>query len=145
MKTQFSNNIRNNFGFLNAAETSPRDSWDRLFVQNGRRVFKDVAPMVAATVIAHVEEEGVSATDVKRLWLHQANINLNALIARRVLGREAEEHEMPSVLHEYANTSSASPVIVFHKFQDGLQPGDVGVFSGFGAGYSVGSAVLRRV
>lgn len=145
LKTQFSNNIRNNFGFLNWAEETPRDFDDLLFVQNGRRVFKEVGPLVASTVLGHVEDEGVTADQVRRLWLHQANVNLNALIARRVLGRDAEEAELPSVLHEYGNTSSASPVIVFHKFQDGLEPGDIGVLSGFGAGYSVGSVLLRRV
>lgn len=145
LKTQFSNNIRNNFGFLNWAEETPREFSDLLFVQNGRRVFKEVGPLVASTVLGHVEDAGVTADQVRRLWLHQANVNLNALIARRVLGRDAEDAELPSVLHEYGNTSSASPVIVFHKFQEGLEAGDIGVLSGFGAGYSVGSVLLRRV
>lgn len=147
LKTEFSNNIRNNFGFLNPGEdeTAPRASPDRLFVQNGRRVFKEVGPMVASTVLGHVEAVGVAGGEIRRLWLHQANVNLNALIARRVLGRDPDEAEMPMVLDEYANTSSASPVIVFHKFHDDLQPGDAGVLCGYGAGYSAGSVILRRV
>lgn len=145
LKTKFSNNIRNNFGFLNRSESTAREDRDRLFVQNGRRVFKDVGPMVAAMVLGHVQDAGIPPERIRRLWLHQANINLNALIARRVLGRDAEGDEMPTVLEEYGNTSSASPVIVFHKYQDGLERDDIGVLSGFGAGYSVGSVLLRRV
>lgn len=144
LKTEFSNNIRNNFGFLNRAEDEPRSDADRLFVQNGRRVFKDVGPMVAEMIREHLGELDLSAHDLKRLWLHQANVNMNSLICRRVLGRDATEAEMPSVLAEYGNTSSASPVIVFHKFSDDMAAGDVGVLCGFGAGYSAGSVVTRK-
>jgi len=144
LQTRFSNNIRNNFGFLNRAETDPRGDADRLFVQNGRRVFKDVGPMVAEMIVEHLSEHDLSAAELKRLWLHQANINMNSLICRRVLGRDATEAEMPSVLAEYANTSSASPVIVFHKFSEDMTAGDVGVLCGFGAGYSAGSVVVRK-
>jgi len=144
LQTRFSNNIRNNFGFLNRSETEPRDDSDRLFVQNGRRVFKDVGPMVAEMIADHLSEHDLGADDCKRLWLHQANINMNTLISKRVLGRLPTEAEMPSVLAEYANTSSASPVIVFHKFSEDLAAGDIGVLCGFGAGYSAGSVVVRR-
>jgi len=144
LQTRFSNNIRNNFGFLNRAETDDRSAADRLFVQNGRRVFKDVGPMVAEMIVEHLGEHDLSAAELKRLWLHQANINMNSLICRRVLGRDATEAEMPSVLAEYANTSSASPVIVFHKFSDDMSAGDIGVLCGFGAGYSAGSVVMRK-
>lgn len=144
LKTQFSNNIRNNRGFLNRSEIKSRDDADLLFVQNGRRVFKDVAPMVAKMIAEHVDDNGLASDQIKRLWLHQANLNMNNLICRRILGRDATEQEMPSVLAEYANTSSASPIIVFHKFRDDLQYGDVGVLSGFGAGYSAGSVILRK-
>lgn len=144
LQTRFSNNIRNNFGFLNRSETTPRSDADRLFIQNGRRVFKDVGPMVAEMIADHLGEYGLGADQLKRLWLHQANVNMNTLICKRVLGRPPEEAEMPSVLAEYANTSSASPMIVFHKFSQDFASGEVGVLCGFGAGYSAGSVVLRR-
>ncbi|RJS95388.1 beta-ketoacyl-ACP synthase III [Salinisphaera sp. Q1T1-3] len=144
LQTQFSNNIRNNFGFLNRTETQPRTDADRLFVQNGRKVFKDVGPMVAEMIVDHLGAHALTAADVRRLWLHQANINMNTLIAKRVLGRPATAAEMPSVFAEYGNTSSASPVIVFHQYAGDLAPGEIGVMSGFGAGYSAGSVILRR-
>lgn len=144
LKTEFSNNIRNNFGFLNRSETESRTDADRLFVQNGRRVFKDVAPMVAEMIVSHANEHDLGADDIKRLWLHQANVNMNTLISKRVLGRAATDAEMPSVLADYGNTSSASPVIVFHKFSDDLATGDIGVLCGFGAGYSAGSVIMRK-
>ena len=44
--TKFSNNIRNNYGFLNRTDESGIGQPDKLFVQEGRKVFKEVVPMV---------------------------------------------------------------------------------------------------
>ncbi|WP_044870517.1 beta-ketoacyl-ACP synthase III [Pseudomonas sp. LFM046] len=142
--TQFSNNIRNNFGFLNRAAEEGIGARDKLFVQEGRKVFKDVCPMVAELIAAHLAENKLNVTDVKRFWLHQANLNMNLLIARKLLGRDAESHEAPVILDTYANTSSAGSVIAFHKHQDDLPSGALGVLSSFGAGYSIGSVILRK-
>jgi beta-ketodecanoyl-[acyl-carrier-protein] synthase len=144
LATQFSNNIRNDFGFLNPSEQPPR-RWDEiLFRQEGRKVFKEVVPLVSELLLAHLSELGIEAAAVKRFWLHQANLSMNQLIARRVLGREPSAQEAPVILDEYANTSSAGSVIAFHKYHRDLLPGDIGVLCAFGAGYSAGSVVLRR-
>jgi beta-ketodecanoyl-[acyl-carrier-protein] synthase len=145
LATVFSNNIRNNFGFLNRCDESGIGQADKLFVQQGRKVFKEVCPMVGEHIAAHLDSLGIAATDVARFWLHQANLAMNQLIARRVLGREAGETEAPVILDRYANTSSAGSVIAFHLHSDDLCSGDVGVISSFGAGYSVGSVVLRKI
>jgi beta-ketodecanoyl-[acyl-carrier-protein] synthase len=142
--TQFSNNIRNNFGFLNRAAEEGVGARDKLFVQEGRKVFKDVCPMVAELIAAHLAENQLNVSDVKRFWLHQANLNMNLLIARKLLGRDAEPHEAPVILDTYANTSSAGSVIALHKYQDDLPAGSLGVLSSFGAGYSIGSVILRK-
>jgi beta-ketodecanoyl-[acyl-carrier-protein] synthase len=144
LKTKFSNNIRNNFGFLNRAAPEGIGMPDKLFVQEGRKVFKDVVPMVADLIVAHLEENGIAPGALKRLWLHQANLGMNDLIARRVLGREATPAEAPNILAEYANTSSAGSIIAFHKFSDDLKQGDLGLICSFGAGYSVGSVIVKK-
>jgi beta-ketodecanoyl-[acyl-carrier-protein] synthase len=78
------------------------------------------------------------------MWLHQANLSMNQLISKRVLGRDATPEEAPTILDEYANTSSAGSVIAFHKTRADFQPGDIGVLCSFGAGYSIGSVVLEK-
>ena len=142
--TTFSNNIRNNFGFLNRASDENPDSPDKLFVQEGRKVFRDVCPMVAELIGQHLEENKVEVADVKRFWLHQANLSMNHLIVRKLLGREASIEEAPVILDTYANTSSAGSVIAFHTYQDDLPSGALAVLSSFGAGYSIGSVILRK-
>jgi len=142
--TTFSNNIRNNFGFLNRASDESPDSPDKLFVQEGRKVFRDVCPMVAELIAQHLQENQLDVADVKRFWLHQANLSMNHLIVKKLLGREASVEEAPVILDTYANTSSAGSVIAFHTYQDDLPKGSVAVLSSFGAGYSIGSVILRK-
>jgi beta-ketodecanoyl-[acyl-carrier-protein] synthase len=144
LKTVFSNNIRNNFGFLNRTDPDHRDDPDKLFVQEGRKVFKEVVPMVAAMILAEMERLNLPQGSMRRIWLHQANANMNRLIAQRVFGHEASEDESPTVLDTYANTSSAGSVIAFHKHSDDLAAGDNGLICSFGAGYSAGCVFVRK-
>jgi beta-ketodecanoyl-[acyl-carrier-protein] synthase len=142
--TSFSNNIRNNFGFLNRAGEEGEGAPDKLFVQEGRKVFREVCPMVAELVGSHLEESSLNVSDVQRFWLHQANLSMNHLIVKKLLGRDASVEEAPVILDTYANTSSAGSVIAFHTYQDDLPSGALGVLSSFGAGYSIGSVILRK-
>ncbi|WAC23331.1 beta-ketoacyl-ACP synthase III [Blastomonas sp. SL216] len=144
LKTRFSNNIRNNFGFLNRTAPDSRDAADKLFVQEGRKVFKEVVPMVGDLITDHIARLGLAPEQLRRLWLHQANAGMNRLIAQRVLGHEASEDESPTVLDSYANTSSAGSIIAFHLNSEDLKPGDTGIICSFGAGYSAGSVVIRK-
>ncbi len=145
LSTSFSNNIRNNFGFLNASEQPPRAWNDVLFAQEGRKVFKEVVPMVSELIQSHLGDLGLEPSAVRRFFLHQANLSMNQLIARKVLGRDPEAEEAPVILDEYANTSSAGSVIAFHKNHDDLKAGDIAVLCAFGAGYSAGSVVMKRL
>ncbi|AKS46911.1 beta-ketodecanoyl-[acyl-carrier-protein] synthase [Octadecabacter temperatus] len=144
LATQFSNNIRNNNGFLRRTRDQMEDRRDMQFMQNGRKVFKEVLPMVSKHITEHLNDSGVQAADLKRLWLHQANKTMNDYIGKKVLGREPEADEQPNILQDYANTSSAGSIIAFSKYSSDLNPGDIGLICSFGAGYSVGSVILER-
>ena len=145
LKTVYSNNIRNNFGFLNCATPETVGTADKLFVQEGRKVFKEVVPMVSAMICDHAQALGIDPADLRRLWLHQANQGMNRLISQRVLGHEASEDESPTVLDTYGNTSSAGSIIAFDRYSADLASGDVGVICSFGAGYSAGTVFVRKV
>lgn len=145
LQTAFSNNIRNNFGFLNRCDESGIGARDKLFRQNGRKVFKEVVPMVAEMISSHLSDESIDVPALKRMWLHQANLGMNQLISKKVLGRDAEPAEAPVILNEYANTSSAGSIIAFHKYRQDLAQNDIGVICSFGAGYSAGSVIVKRL
>ncbi|WP_445359352.1 beta-ketoacyl-ACP synthase III [Microbulbifer sp. ANSA005] len=144
-KTVFSNNIRSNFGYTaRAADVDPFGP-GKLFRQNGRKVFKEVCPMAASHIEAHLQETDTDPHSVRRYWLHQANINMNNLIAKKLMGDNASVERAPIVLDRYANTASAGSVIAFNLHSDDLQVGDRGIICSFGAGYSIGSLVLEKV
>ena len=144
LKTVFSNNIRNNFGFLNRTEPEGEGARDKLFVQEGRKVFREVVPMVSEMIVEHARDLGVDPQGLKRLWLHQANINMNEMIGRKVLGRDPGPGENVIILDTYANTSSAGSIIAFHSANDDFAAGETGLICSFGAGYSAGTVFVRK-
>ena len=145
LATRYSNNIRSNQGFYSHCEDRDPDDRDQYFMQDGRKVFKEVCPMAAEHIAAHLADLGLQPAGVRRFWLHQANIAMNQLIGKRLLGREATADDAPIILDEFANTASAGSIVAFHQHRADLQRGDHGVLCSFGAGYSIGSLVLRKL
>ncbi|MFZ3045417.1 MAG: beta-ketoacyl-ACP synthase III [Desulfatirhabdiaceae bacterium] len=142
--TQFSSNVRSNISYISRVNDVDPYGPGKLFHQNGRKVYKEVCPMAEHHIRSHVESLGLTIADIRRFWLHQANINMNTLISNRLLGREASIDEAPIVLDRYANTASAGSIIAFHLHNQDLVRGDLGVICSFGAGYSIGSLVVRK-
>lgn len=140
--TQFSNNIRNNFGYLNRSEDAVVD--DKLFRQDGRKVFKEVCPLVAKIITKQLEKNNIAPSNVKRFWLHQANASMNDLILKYVVGKDADRALVPIILDEFANTSSAGVIIALHRTAHEVNDGEYGLLCSFGAGYSVGSVLVQK-
>lgn len=143
LHTQFSNAIRNNFGFLNHTESS--NELPKLFRQEGRRVFKEVCPLVAETISQQLQKHQLTADDIKRFWLHQANANMNEWILKALLGKDVEASRAPIILDEFANTSSAGVIIAMNRTHHEVEQGEYAVLCSFGAGYSLGSILLKKV
>ncbi len=145
LATSFSNNIRNNAGYLSRSEDRDPDDRDQLFRQEGRKVFKEVCPMAAEHIATHLQSLGHAPAGERRFWLHQANLAMNQLISKRLLGHDASADEAPVILDEFANTASAGSIIAFHRHRADLKSGDLGLICSFGAGYSIGSVAVRKV
>ena len=144
LSTEFSSNVRNNAGFMNRLTPGCEGAKDKLFYQNGRKVFKEVTTEVVRLIRQQIENMHLSIDDFKRLWLHQANIHMNRLIVEKLTGRELSDKLAPVILNEYANTAGAGSIIAFSKYQQDLSSGDKVLLCSFGAGYSIGSIVLQR-
>jgi beta-ketodecanoyl-[acyl-carrier-protein] synthase len=143
--TKFSNNIRTNFGHLSRATDVDPFGRDKLFHQAGRKVFEEVSPIAVAHMRAHLASLGLKNENVKRFWLHQANINMNNMVVKQLLGKDVDSAMIPNILDRYANTASAGSIIAFHLYNADLKRGDIGMICSFGAGYSVGSLVIRKL
>lgn len=143
-QNKWSSALRSDFGFLNIAERQVDPDYEPHLDQDGHRVFRDVvsfAPVVARTMMDQI---GLEPADVRRAWLHQANIRMVDMIAKRILGRDRTPDNAPSILEEYGNTSSSSVVMNFRMNSDDMAPGETGVMCAFGAGYGVGAAAVRK-
>ena len=70
---------------------------------------------------------------------------MNELVAQRLIGHTPSASEAPLILAELANTASAGSAIAFARHSDDLPAGAYGVMASFGAGYSLGSLLLRRM
>lgn len=142
--TKYSINIRSNFGHMSYANDVDPFGPDKLFHQSGRKVFEEVSPVAAKHMSDHLASLGLTPKDVRRFWIHQANINMNKRVMKQLLGEEPSEDVAPTILDRYANTASAGSIIAFNLYNGDLKKGDIGVICSFGAGYSVGSLVVRR-
>ena len=142
--TQFSNNIRSDFSYMNRTDDLNRGD-EVMFRQNGRSVFKEVCPMVVEIITNQLSKLKFSADDVKRFWLHQANGNMINFIAKKLKGEDYEPVVAPMILEKYGNVASAGSLIAFHETKSDFESGDIGVICSFGAGYSICSLVVERV
>ena len=144
--TEFSNNIRNNRGAYNNCDKGNYFSRDKMFYQNGRLVFKDIVKLVSSRITKQLESNKVSPSEIKRFWLHQANIKLNSRIIKNIL--KCSEYDLlraPSTLADFGNTSSSGAILCFLKNNIDLPQGALCILSSFGAGYSFGSILLKKI
>jgi 3-oxoacyl-[acyl-carrier-protein] synthase III len=115
----------------------------RQFIQmDGRAVFKWAVNLLADSARSVIAGAGMTTDDLALVILHQAN--------RRILDAAADTlgiapEKMVINLDRYGNTSAASiPLALDEVLAAGrLRRGDAILLSGFGAGLSWGTAVLR--
>ena len=146
--TQFSNNIRSNFSYLNRAaqdDVSVIQSEGNLIKQQGNKVFKDVTVASHRFIVDFLAEHGRTPDTVRRFWLHQANARMNQMILKLAFGREIGHDIAPTVLEELGNTAAAGAIVALHQNHKDMQEGDYGLICTYGAGYSIGGALLRMM
>ncbi len=146
--TQFSNNIRSNFGYLNRAAQENAGvirAEGNLIKQQGNKVFKDVTVASHRFIVDFLAEHGRTPETVRRFWLHQANARMNQMILKLAFGREIGHDIAPMVLEELGNTAAAGAVVALAQNHRDMKAGDYGLLCTYGAGYSIGGALLRMM
>ncbi len=109
---------------------------------NGQEVFRRAVRIVVESATQALARGGVGVDDITWFAPHQANVRIIEAAGNR-LGIPAERTLVN--IDRYGNTSAASiPLVLAEAADDGrLQPGDLVLLSGFGAGLTWGSALLR--
>ena len=144
LHTQFSNNIRSNYSYLNRAAIDSKNNEDLLFHQNGRGVFKDVCPLVASLISEQLEKNNISPNEISKFWLHQANGKMIRLITSKILGTDDFDDDItPMPITEFGNLASVGSLFAFN-LNNNIPKGHKGVICSFGAGYSVCSIIVEK-
>ena len=109
---------------------------------NGKEVFKRAIRAAEKSTNKVVEEAGYSMADIDLLVPHQANRRIMDALSER-LGIPAQK--CASVIERTGNTSSASvPLALIDSIEsNSLKPGSLILMTGFGAGMTWGSALVR--
>ncbi|MCE2593400.1 beta-ketoacyl-ACP synthase III [Motilimonas cestriensis] len=139
--SQFSNQIRNNFGFLNRLAPDSLYSKDKLFHQTPPS-FPAIADAICTHLQQHLTELKLPLADVTQYFLQPTNRVLNQLIAEQLL-TDVTEKRVPDCVAQYGGTGAAGLGLSFHLHQQ-LSASDYCVWVAFGAGFSVASMVLKK-
>jgi len=146
--TQFSNNIRTNFGFMSRlAQEDPYhlEIEGNLIKQVGNKVFKEVTIAGHQFIVDFLAEYGHTPHTMRRFWLHQANARMNAMILKLAFGEEVGQDRAPTVLERLGNTAAAGAIVALAEHHEDMKAGEFGLLCAFGAGYSIGGALLRMM
>lgn len=142
--TSFSSNIRSNFGFLNRTAPETAAAPDKLVTQDGNKVFKDIVVFVGRRIRWFLDRNAVAPADIHRFWLHQANLKLIRALTRYI-DAAIEPDRVPIVLDQIGNVASPSVIVAFQLTSGAVPVGGLGLMSSFGAGYSAGCLLLKRI
>lgn len=108
----------------------------------GQAVFRFAVTMVPRCIKQILKKTGYDTEDIKFFVLHQANVRILELLAKRL---KVDIDKFPMNLDRYGNTSSASIPILLDELNRNnlLEPGDKIVLSGFGGGLTWGAVLIE--
>lgn len=108
----------------------------------GQAVFRFAVTMVPRCIKQILKKTGYDTEDIKFFVLHQVNVRILELIAKRL---KVDIDKFPMNLDHYGNTSSASIPILLDELNRNnlLEPGDKIVLSGFGGGLTWGAVLIE--
>jgi 3-oxoacyl-[acyl-carrier-protein] synthase-3 len=116
------------------------DAREHFIYQEGNHVFKHAVSNMADVSVEMMEKHNMTADDLAWLVPHQANNRIIEATAKRM--GLAKEKVMINI-EKYGNTTSATIPLCLWEWEDQLKKGDNIILSGFGAGFTWGSILLK--
>jgi 3-oxoacyl-[acyl-carrier-protein] synthase-3 len=119
------------------SEYSHLFSLEPVFYMDGTQIFKIAIESITEDAQSILEENSLTALDLKYFIPHQANERINSQVEKN-LGIEAVRN-----LRSYGNTTGATIPMALATVFDQLRDGDKVLMTGFGAGLRGGSVLLE--
>jgi 3-oxoacyl-[acyl-carrier-protein] synthase-3 len=160
---------RHGFGVLShAAQTFAGEEVDYLFFgpsyntnedrrisyikMHGRKIYEFALNNVPKAMKAALDKSGVSISEVKKIFLHQANEKMDEAIVKRffrLYKMPVPKEVMPMCIHKLGNSSVATvPTLLDLVLKGKMEPhdvqkGDVILLASVGAGMNINAVVYR--
>jgi len=119
---------------------------------HGRKVYEFALSYVPAAIQNCLDASGESIEDVKKIFIHQANLKMDdAIIKRlyRLYKKPMPEGVLPMNIQEFGNSSVATVPTLFDLIRKEnykghqLHPGDLIIFASVGAGMNINAITYR--
>lgn len=112
----------------------------KYITMNGKEVYKFAVFQVPLSILKCLKSLNMSVQEIDWLLLHQANERILIAIAEKL---SISSDKLISNVHKYGNTSAASIPLALDEEQHKIVKNDIIVVSGFGAGLTWGTIILR--
>ncbi|SDB66387.1 3-oxoacyl-[acyl-carrier-protein] synthase-3 [Flavobacteriaceae bacterium MAR_2010_188] len=138
-----------NFAKSNNQTLSPDT---RYLKMDGRKIYEFALSHVPNAIKTCLEKSGMDITDVKKIFIHQANEKMDEAILKRLYrlyGTKIPDDIMPMSIHYLGNSSVATIPTLLDLVRNNqlenhsLQKGDVIVFASVGGGMHINAAVYK--
>ncbi|UOB16324.1 3-oxoacyl-ACP synthase III family protein [Abyssalbus ytuae] len=124
----------------------------RYIKMHGRKIYEFAVTHVPQAMKNCLDKSGVSADEVKKIFIHQANEKMDEAIIKRfyrLYKKEVPEGIMPMNIHKMGNSSVATIPTLFDNVKRGqienqeIHKGDVIIFASVGAGMNINAIVYK--
>ena len=118
----------------------------------GRKIYEFAISHVPDAMKECLEQSGIPITELKKIFLHQANEKMDEAIVKRFYrgyGMQVPEHVMPMNINTLGNSSVATIPTLFDMVKRGqmenhqVEKGDIVMFASVGAGMNINAFVYR--
>lgn len=126
----------------NCPLVEPNDEKKMFVTMNGKEVYKYVVTKLPSYIEECVEKSGLKLNEIDYLVPHQANMRIIEALEQRL---DFNPANVISNIKDYANTSAASiPIALTEAVEQGkIKLPCTAILTGFGAGMTVGTTVVR--
>ncbi len=137
------------FGESNNQELTDARRYIKMY---GRKIYEFAITNVPGAMKQCLDESGCDISEVKKVFIHQANEKMDEAIIKRffkLYGEEAPADVMPMSIDKLGNSSVATiptlyDLVLNRELDDHeVNPGDVVIFASVGAGMNINAIVYR--
>ncbi len=124
----------------------------RYIKMDGRKIYEFALSNVPQAMKSCLDKSGIDISEVKKIFIHQANEKMDEAILKRfyrLYKTEIPEDIMPMSIHKFGNSSVATVPTLFDLVKNNkldqhqLEKGDVVMFASVGAGMHINAIVYR--